>query len=74
MIHSSLPPRVATAAAGGNLDSAAPAELAAAVWKRVGGPTAVDQGKTALAVIGVFSLLIFGWRLSRRAEPEPDEE
>jgi hypothetical protein len=47
--------------------------LAAAIWRQVGGDTPVDQGKTVLAIVGVLSLLVFGWRVSRQAEPEHDE-
>jgi hypothetical protein len=75
MIHNSLPPRVAVPVASGSVDlnQAPPSALAAAIWRQVGGDTPVDQGKTVLAIVGVLSLLVFGWRVSRQAEPEHDE-
>ena len=76
-IHSSLPPRITTgvpASAGVDVNQAPPAALAAAIWRQVGGTTAVDQGKTILAIVGVLSLLVFGWRISRPREPEHDED
>lgn len=74
LIHTALPPRVATGETAANLHTAPTGELAAAIWKQVGGTTAADQGKTILAIIGVLSLLIFGWRITSRGEPEVEED
>jgi len=77
MIHNSLPPRFAVpaASAGGvDLNQAPPTALAAAIWRQVGGISPVDQGKTVLAIIGVLSLLLFGWRISRQVEPDVEED
>ncbi|MDX1944851.1 MAG: serine protease [Pirellulaceae bacterium] len=73
--HSPLPPRDAPAmTAGTDLNSAPPDQLLAAAWKKLGGPTALDQGKTILAAIGILTLLVQFWRISRRPEPEVQEE
>jgi serine protease Do len=75
LIHSALPPRIAVppTAAGVDLNQAPPTALAAAIWKQVGGKTALDQGKTILAVVGVLSLLVLGWRMSSQREVEHED-
>ena len=74
--HTPLPPRSGPSlpAAGTDLNEAPPDQLLAAAWKKLGGHTAVDQGKTIFALIGALALLVQFWRISRRPEPEVQEE
>jgi hypothetical protein len=75
LLHSSLPPRGGAATPpGSNLSSAPPDQLLAAIWNKIGGPSAVDQVKTVLAGIGVLGLLLLFWRMGRRSEPEVEAD
>jgi hypothetical protein len=70
-----LPPRGSGLTAPGvDLNEAPPDMLLAAAWKKIGGSSAIDQGKTVLALVGVLSLLLAFWRISSRREPEVQEE
>jgi hypothetical protein len=75
LIHSALPPRISvpSTTSGITIDEAPAAALAAAIWQQVGGKTAVDQGKTILAIVGVLSLLVLGWRIGSQREPEHED-
>jgi hypothetical protein len=73
--NSPLPPRSGFAPSGGvDLNQAPPDQLLAAAWKKIGGSSVVDQGKTVLALVGILSLLLGFWRLGSRREPEVQEE
>ena len=75
LLQSALPPRNGAAAApASDLNSAPPGQLFAALWKQIGGPSVLDQIKTALAAIGVLGILILFWRMGRRTEPEVDAD
>lgn len=74
-IHSTLPPRDAAASSAGvDLNQAAPGQVLAAVWRMIGGTTALDQTKTVLAIVGVLSLLGFFWRMNSKPEPEVEPD
>ncbi|WP_425614861.1 trypsin-like peptidase domain-containing protein [Anatilimnocola sp. NA78] len=71
VIHTPLPSRVPTSTP---LETAPADQLIAAAWKQVGGDTIWDQGKTALAGLGLLGLLYQFWRLNSRPDPIGDDE
>jgi hypothetical protein len=74
-MHNPLPPRhVPASSPSGSLADAPAAQLVAALWKQIGGTSAVDQLKTALAIIGGLTLLAIFWRLGSQPEPLPEED
>jgi hypothetical protein len=75
LLQSSLPPRFpGQTQPTADIQTAPADELLAAVWQKVGGPSAIEQVKTVLAGIGVLSLLALFWRMGRRSEPEGDAD
>jgi hypothetical protein len=71
-IQSSLPPRASAAAI--DLNQAPPDQVAAAIWKRLGGVTLFDQTKSVLAIIGVLAVMVQFWRFSSRPDRDADDE
>ena len=71
VMHTPLPSRVPTSTP---LETAPADQLIAAAWKQVGGNTLWDQGKTALAGLGLLGLLYQFWRLNSRPDPVGDDD
>jgi serine protease Do len=71
VFHTPLPPRVPSSTP---LESTPADQLIAAAWKQVGGSSLWDQGKTALAAIGLIGLLYQFWRLNSRSDNHHDDE
>lgn len=49
-------------------------EVMAAVWRKVGGETAFDQGKTILAIVGIFTILVKWYRWNYTSESTSDDD
>lgn len=49
-------------------------EVMAAVWRKVGGETAFDQGKTILAIVGIFTILMKWYRWNYTSETTSDDD
>lgn len=71
VIHTPLPSRVASSTP---LESTPADQLLVAAWKQVGGDTIWDQGKTALAALGLLGLLYQFWRLNSRPDPHGEDD
>ncbi|QDU30398.1 putative periplasmic serine endoprotease DegP-like precursor [Anatilimnocola aggregata] len=71
VIHTPLPSRIPVSSP---LETAPADQLIAAAWKQVGGNTLWDQGKTALAGLGLLGLLYQFWRLNSRPDAVGDDD
>jgi len=49
-------------------------EVMAAVWRKVGGETTFDQGKTLLAIVGIFTILMKWYRWNYTSESTSDDD
>jgi hypothetical protein len=73
-VNAGLPPRVQVPTAGGDLEDAPPEKLLAALWRRYGGDTPLDQAKSILAMIGAVAIAVVFIRFGSKKEPEHHEE
>jgi S1-C subfamily serine protease len=71
-VHTSLAPRVPGSPAV-DVHRASTQQLLAAMWHQFGGTTVYDQTRSVLAIVGIFSLVVFFWRMGGEKEP-PHEE
>jgi hypothetical protein len=68
-----LPPRAGTPAANSvDINHAPPEQLVAAMWKKFGGTTFLDQAKTVFAMIGLLSVVIMFWRMNGAKDSDAD--
>jgi hypothetical protein len=70
--HTPLAPRVPGSPAV-DVKGASTQQLLAAVWHQFGGTSVYDQTRSVLAIVGIFSVVVFFWRMGGDKEP-PHEE